>query len=238
MNQTRSVQSVELGDWRAAWEPRWVRAFTLLALIVAGVLFVLSAAVGFDVGPSLPGDLDAATHGQLFVVALRIALPLLILRFWVAGGVIALVVDALDVVIVEAFCPGGMGGHYSELDKGLDTYYLAIEAWVGWRWANPWARWTSTGLFAYRLLGAALFEATHVRALLFIFPNLFENWWLYCAIVARWWPRLVPTSWRSTLVPLVLLLIPKMGQEYLLHIMEAKPWRWIKDHLLLVGLLR
>ncbi|MEZ4553992.1 MAG: hypothetical protein R3B59_08795 [Dehalococcoidia bacterium] len=201
-----------------------------VGLGVAGVaLLALSFLVAVDARPGgLPEALDAATEGQLFVIALRVLVPLLILRWSVTGGVVAMLVDALDVVIVEFFGPGGMGGHYSQLDKGLDSYYLALEAVVAWTWANQWARWTALGLFAYRLVGAALFEATQVRALLFIFPNLFENWWLYCVIVARVRPRLLPASWRSTLVPLLILLVPKMGQEWLLHVAEAQPWSWFK----------
>jgi hypothetical protein len=30
----------------------------------------------------------------------------------------------------------------------------------------------------------------------------------------------------------VLLLIPKMGQEYVLHYAEVKPWDWIKREIL------
>lgn len=212
---------------------RLVGVIVALGLVVGGVLLALSLAVGLDAQPSwLPGALEAATHGQLFVIALRVLVPLLILRWSITGGVLAMVVDALDVVIVEFFGPGGMGGHYSQLDKALDSYYLGLEALVAWWWVNPWARWTALGLFAYRLVGAVLFELTEVRALLFLFPNLFENWWLYCVIVARWWPRLLPSSWVSTAVPLLVLLVPKMAQEYLLHIVEAKPWNWLKRNVL------
>ena len=74
------------------------------------------------------------------------------------------------------------------------------------------------------------FEITGARISLFLFLNLFENWWLYCAAVFQYWPRLAPKSWKSTLVPLGILLVPKMGQEYLLHFAEAKPRSWTKEH--------
>jgi len=45
-------------------------------------------------------------------------------------------------------------------------------------------------------------------------------------------PRLYPRSAATVAVPMVLLLIPKLGQEWLLHYEEAKPWDWIKRHLL------
>jgi hypothetical protein len=48
-------------------------------------------------------------------------------------------------------------------------------------------------------------------------------------VVARFWPRLSPHSVTSVVVPLVLLLIPKMVQEYVLHFAEARPWQFIKQ---------
>ena len=75
-------------------------------------------------------------------------------------------------------------------------------------------------------------EPADTRLFLFLFPNLFENWWLYCVVVLKWFPSLVPHSWKGTVIPLVLLLIPKMGQEYLLHVTEAKPWNWTKENIL------
>ena len=100
------------------------------------------------------------------------------------------------------------------------------------RWQSWYARGPALALFAYRAVGVIAFEVTHERIMLFIFPNLFEHWWLYCVTVSRYWPHLYPRSARSVLVPMVLLLIPKMGQEYLLHYTEAMPWEWIKRNIL------
>ncbi|MCA9825696.1 MAG: hypothetical protein KC479_09775 [Dehalococcoidia bacterium] len=159
-------------------------------------------------------------------------MPLVILRYWFWGGVVAMLLDAVDVILIDALGLGGFGGHYHRTDKLLDSYYLALEMVVAWRWTNPWAKWTSALLFVYRSIGVVLFEVTQERIVLFIFPNLFENWWLYCAAVFQYRPGWAPTSWRTTLVPLLILLVPKMGQEYLLHFAEAKPWSWTKEHIL------
>jgi hypothetical protein len=99
---------------------------------------------------------------------------------------------------------------------------------VALRWENGYAKWIAAALFPYRILGVVLFEITGQRLMLFIFPNLFENWWLYCLITARWFPRFEPVDWRSSAIVLMILLIPKMVQEYLLHYAEVQPWDWIK----------
>lgn len=101
------------------------------------------------------------TFGQLTVIALRIAVPLMILRRPLAGGIAALL---LDVVIVELFGPAGMGQHYHSIDKVLDLYYLGLEAWVSRRWLPLTTRWISLVLYGYRALGAILFEIVHWRA--------------------------------------------------------------------------
>ena len=78
----------------------------LVALILAsgGALLVLALLVALDARPeALPAALESATTGQLVVIALRVLVPLLILRWSIIGGVLALVVDGADVIIVEFF---------------------------------------------------------------------------------------------------------------------------------------
>lgn len=170
--------------------------------------------------------------GETIVIGLRIFVPLLIMRFWFFGGIVAMVLDGCDVIITDALDIGGFGSHYAELDKVLDSYYLALELLVALGWRNAWARIPAVALFGYRLVGVAAFETTDLRIFLFVFPNLFENWWVYVVAVMKWFPRAVPKDWKSVLLPLFILLVPKMAQEYLLHFAEAKPWEWTQAHIL------
>ncbi len=100
------------------------------------------------------------------------------------------------------------------------------------RWESAWARVPAIVLYVYRGIGVIAFEVTDERPLLLVFPNLFENWWLYVVIVAKFFPRLYPRSLATTAIPLVILLIPKLAQEYLLHYREAQPWGWLKANVL------
>jgi hypothetical protein len=127
---------------------------------------------------------------------------------------------------------GGFGDHYAELDKVLDSYYLALELLVAFGWRNSWGRIPAVLLFFYRVVGVVLFETTGARIFLFLFPNMFENWWLYVVVVMKWFESLVPHNWRTVWVPMLILLIPKMAQEYILHFAEVKPYRWLKVNLL------
>jgi hypothetical protein len=170
------------------------------------------------------------------VIAIRILVPLTILR-WPIGGVLAsLVVDALDVVIVDALARAlgeapEFGALYAQIDKWLDTWYLSLAAVMVWRWPEVRLRNVALALFAWRLIGVIAFEATAARELLVVFPNLFENVYLYVVIVRRFAPRFLPRTWPQIALLLVLLWIPKMAQEWVLHWEELHPWQWLRETL-------
>lgn len=174
----------------------------------------------------------AVTTGQIVVIGLRLVIPLLILRRPLLGGVLAMLLDGADVIIVEFFGSGGMGSRYHGLDKILDLYYLGLEAFVSLRWRERLARQTSIGLYLFRLVGVILFELSGARWALFAFPNLFENWFLFYLTRCRFFPRVRLDSWGRIVLWLALLYVPKLGQEYLLHVAEAQPWGWFKDTVL------
>ena len=140
------------------------------------------------------------TEGELIVVAIRLAVPLLILRYNLLGGLAAVAVDALDVVIIEVIGLGGFGDHYSQLDKALDTYYLTIELVVAWGWDNPWTRIPAIVFYVHRVLGVILFEFTGTRWLLLVFPNLFENFYIAYLVLRRVAPAFALTPLRLRLL--------------------------------------
>ncbi len=166
--------------------------------------------------------------GQAIIIAFRLIVPVSIFRWPLGGGIAAMLIDALDVVLIELVGLGGFSG-YAALDKGLDMYYLSFEAFVALRW-EPLAKWTALCLFAYRATGFVAFEATQQRALLLVLPNVFENFYLVY-LLRRFAPAWELTPGGLGLL-LVLVTVPKLGQEYLLHYAEAQPWDWIKRNVL------
>ena len=167
--------------------------------------------------------------GQGIVVLVRLIVPVSIFRWPLAGGLAAMLVDALDVVLIEIIGQGGFS-HYAALDKGLDMYYLTFELLVSLRW-QPLARWASAALFAYRAAGFVVFEATQERVFLLVFPNVFENFYLVYLVLRKIAPAWQLTAGRLAAL-LVLVTVPKLGQEYLLHYAEAQPWDWLKRNVL------
>ena len=171
----------------------------------------------------------------IIVIALRLVVPLSIFRWPLAGALLSMLVDALDVILVDAIArvlgvAGEFGPTYAQIDKWLDIYYLAFEAVVvARRWSEALLRRTALALFGWRLLGVLLFEATAIRPLLVVFPNLFENFYLYVLVVRRVAPRLVPRTLPQLALVLLILYIPKAIQEWILHYEELHPWQWLRS---------
>jgi hypothetical protein len=122
-----------------------------------------------------------------------------------------MLLDALDVVIVEFFGAGGIGDRYHSIDKVLDVYYLGLEAWVALSWTERIPRISAITLFHYRVAGVVIFELTQWRPTLFIFPNLFEHWFLFYLIRSRFFPGLKLDEWKNTIIWLAILYIPKLA---------------------------
>lgn len=174
---------------------------------------------------------------SVVVIVLRLLLPLTILRWPLGGALLSMALDALDVVLVDAIArvlgtPGEFGPLYAQIDKWLDMYYLTIELVMVRTWPEPMLRQTALLLYVWRLAGVVAFETTAYRPLLLLFPNLFENFYLWVLIARRWFPTLLARNVRQLLVTLAILLIPKLVQEWALHWEELHPWQWLRNEIL------
>ena len=119
----------------------------------------------------------------VFVVLIRLAVPLLILRWNLFGSILAIIADNLDVVIldflgVKEFAP------YNRVDKFLDTYFYLIAGYTIWFWKNQFAKRVGIFLLVYRLIGVMIYELTDLRFLLFVFRT-----YLYFSICTTLYSR-------------------------------------------------
>ena len=150
----------------------------------------------------------------LVIGAIRIAGSLPVLRWPLAGGVLAIAVDLSDLLLRDVLDLGGIPD-YQAFDKWLDQVYLGAFLVVALRWAGP-ERAIAVGLYLFRLVGFVAFELSGERALLLLFPNVFELWFVGVAAVHRFRPGFV---WRPvvTLAVLAVLFAIKELQEWALH---------------------
>ena len=149
----------------------------------------------------------------LVIAIIRIAGSLPVLRWPLAGGVLAVLVDLSDLLLRDALDLGGVGD-YQSLDKWLDQVYLGAFLVVALRWSGP-ARSIAVALYAYRLVGFVLFEVTGERTLLLVFPNVFEFWFLLVAAVGT--DRVAAWSGARLAVVLAALTAVKGAQEWAIH---------------------
>lgn len=155
---------------------------------------------------------------SVVIIIVRLLLPLTILR-WPLGGTIACIIaDTFDHYALRAAGFGLFsGGHYQVLDKILDTWYLCFLLIVMLRWKNPLARRTGIVLFVVRFVGFAVFEISGWRPVFVIFPNVVEYFFLLWTIILKWFPRFRLTRRRLAII-LVLVTIPKLYQELMMHV--------------------
>jgi hypothetical protein len=148
------------------------------------------------------------------VTTVRVLGSLPVLRWPLAGAIIALLTDASDVLLLNLLDMSAMS-HYQVFDKWADQVYMLTFLIVALRWQGL-TRNVAVGLYAYRLAGVIAFELTGVRVLLMVFPNLFEFWFIFVASLPHWRPQLALAPQRA-LSALPLLLVAKEGQEFVLH---------------------
>jgi hypothetical protein len=149
----------------------------------------------------------------LVIAAIRIAGSLPVLRWPLAGGLLAVLVDLSDLLLQDLLDLGGLPD-YQGLDKWVDQVYLGAFLVVAWRWAGP-AKSIAVALYVYRLVGFLAFELTHERTLLLFFPNVFEFWFLLVALLRA--ERVAGWSRRHIAVVLIVLTGLKEFQEWALH---------------------
>jgi hypothetical protein len=166
------------------------------------------------------------------IVAARLFVPLLIPRFPLAI-IAALIIDAVDNSILDALTSVDLGpdGPYQSFDKALDIYYLAIAYTTTLRnWTSAPAIRVAQFLFYYRLVGVLVFELTHERAVLLLFPNTFEYFFIaYEALRTRFDPaRRSARFW--VLTAAVIWVCVKLPQEYWIHVAQLDFTEAVADH--------
>ena len=155
----------------------------------------------------------------LAVVGARFLVPLLIPRFPLPAIIACLVLDGVDQSIFQAFGYDPPG--YQSYDKAMDVFYLAIAYLSTLRnWTSRPAFRVARFLFFYRLVGVVAFELTQSRALLLVFPNTFEYFFIaYEVVRLRWDPRAVQHRFWVVTAGCIWIFV-KLPQEYWIHVAQ------------------
>jgi len=166
----------------------------------------------------------------ILVILLRLLIPFSIFRWPFWGAIAAMLADGIDIMIFEKFGIGALGWErYHFFDKIFDIYYLFFLFLVSLKWNNVFAKRVSIALFALRFLGVIAFEITGWRGTFLFTPNIFENFYLAITALGKFLPRF-NLSRKRLIIILILVGIPKLIQEYIMHYLEFPTWQWIRDH--------
>ena len=165
----------------------------------------------------------------LAVLALRLGVPLFIPRFPLPAIVASLVIDAADQTIFQNNTDLNLDG-YQGYDKALDVYYLTIAYLSTIRnWTDPFAFRVGQFLWYYRLSGVLLFELTGTRALLIIFPNTFEYFFIAYEAVRLWWNPERLTKKQVVITAAAIWIFIKLPQEWWIHIAQLDFTDFMKE---------
>ena len=160
---------------------------------------------------------------MVYLIALRLILPLSILKFPLLGALLAIALDYVDFELYRDFNHGNLE-HYQEMDKILDMYYLSIEAYVTASFKNRTVKKTLFALYIYRFLGFILFTFTQNIWVLLIFPNVFEALFIFYLASKRIFKKDIIPSFKSLIPILLILFILKLIHEYFIHITTVEKW--------------
>lgn len=163
------------------------------------------------------------------VIGARLFVPLLIPRFPLPAIVACMLIDGIDQTVFQKFTTINLD-NYQSYDKALDIYYLTIAYLSTMRnWTNQAAFKISQFLFYYRMFGNTLFELTGNRAILFIFPNTFEYFFIFVSAVALFYDmKKLSTKFLVGAAAFIWIFI-KLPQEYWIHIAQLDTTDLIKE---------
>jgi hypothetical protein len=155
----------------------------------------------------------------LAVVGGRFVLPLFIPRWPLTAIIGCLLLDGVDQTIFQSFGYDPPG--YQGYDKAMDVYYLAIAYLATMRnWQHLGAFRIGRFLYFYRLVGVVAFELLQLRALLLIFANTFEYFFIaYEGVRTRWSTLRFSLHWWLTAAALIWIFV-KLPQEYWIHVAQ------------------
>lgn len=170
----------------------------------------------------------------IFIILLRLLIPFSILKWPLLGGILAMISDAIDVMLFEFFgygFLGNLGFEYHQMDKVFDTWYLFFEFLVVMRWKDILAKRTGMFLFGWRFIGFLVFMFLGIREAFFFAPNIFEFFFLAMLIIWKFNEKFKLDIKKLTII-LLIVGIPNIIKEYIMHFAYPnQTWVFFRDNI-------
>ncbi|MDG2101254.1 MAG: hypothetical protein P8K05_02805 [Dehalococcoidia bacterium] len=156
------------------------------------------------------------TLEELIISFVRIFASLIVFKFNFFGAILVILIDFSDLFMMNLISLGGVR-NYQLLDKFLDLFYIVYFLLITLRW-HKILRNISILLFIFRILGFILFEFFQNRIILFIFPNIFEFWFIGITLLFLFRSKI---SKRKIIIVIFVSTALKLIQEYILHVWKV-----------------
>lgn len=151
----------------------------------------------------------------LVVFVVRLFLPFFIFSFPIVTVLLSYFVDMIDGDLLESFV-GLKRKTYQKYDKLLDSWWLSfIMAYIYFN-NIPYYGWF-LWLFLYRMFGVLLVMINGSEWLLFVFPNVFETFFVIYLFFPQWF-GLEVGSLRDPIPLFIIITVITLIREYWLHI--------------------
>jgi hypothetical protein len=159
-----------------------------------------------------------------YVTLLRLVIPLFIFKWPLWGTLAAGIMDVQDWSLIHITNASDYV-FYQNWDKAMDLYYLTFALITTYRWKDKIAQKVAWILFAWRLIGLVIFWHTENPTFLFIFPNVFESFFIFYLLFVFIFKRTkLFISWKIAAILVIVLGIPKLANEYFLHVLQKQIW--------------
>ncbi len=145
----------------------------------------------------------------------RLVIPFFLWRYPFAVTVGSVVLDTFDVEFFRLATSSTKVNLYQVLDKSLDFYWYVF-AFIYTLTTPYWGLFAV--LFSLRLIGMVVFLVTDERRVFMLFPNIFENFFVFYVVVQTFPVFSSLLEYPTILWAGFLLGVFKVLQEYLVHI--------------------
>ncbi|NCG34957.1 MAG: hypothetical protein GWO78_03035 [Dehalococcoidales bacterium] len=156
------------------------------------------------------------TLEELIISFVRIFASLIVFKFNFFGAILVILIDFSDLFMMNLISLGGVR-NYQLLDKFLDLFYIVYFLLITLRW-HKILRNISILLFIFRILRFILFEFFQSRIILFIFPNIFEFWFIGITLLFLFRSKIYK---RKIIIVIFVSTALKLIQEYILHVWKV-----------------
>ncbi len=114
---------------------------------------------------------------------------------------------------------------YHTWDKVMDITYLTVAAITVRHWKDKLAQKIAVFLYAFRTGGVFLYFIFQIKPLLFFFPNIFENFFIWYLIFIHLSKKQMFSKSKVILgFVIACIAIPKIIHEYVMHIKNVQLW--------------